>query len=147
MKMKAAILYEPNKPMRVEEVTIDDPQDHEVMVKLVATGICHSDLLLMKGEVPTQYPVVAGHEGAGIVEKVGRGVVSVKPGDHVVLPGHIQLWEMPPVHPGPTHPVPGNTAGTSHGRPARRGEAPAQGQAGYQRLLQPGLLRGVCRGT
>lgn len=86
MKMKAAILYEPNKPMRVEEVTIDDPQDHEVMVKLVATGICHSDLLLMKGEVPTQYPVVAGHEGAGIVEKVGRGVVSVKPGDHVVLP-------------------------------------------------------------
>jgi Zn-dependent alcohol dehydrogenase len=86
MKMKAAVLYGANQPLRVEDVTLDDPQDHEVMVRLVATGICHSDLLLMKGEVPTQYPVVAGHEGAGVVEKVGRGVVSVQPGDHVVLP-------------------------------------------------------------
>ena len=86
MKMKAAVLYGANEPLRVEDVTLDDPQDHEVMVRLVATGICHSDLLLMKGEVPTQYPVVAGHEGAGVVEKVGHGVVSVKPGDHVVLP-------------------------------------------------------------
>lgn len=86
MKMKAAVLYGANDRLRVEDVTIDDPQDHEVMVRLVATGICHSDLLLMKGEVPTQYPVVAGHEGAGVVEKVGHGVVSVQPGDHVVLP-------------------------------------------------------------
>ncbi len=86
MKMKAAVLYGPNEPLRVEEVTLDDPQEQEVMVRLVATGICHSDLLLMKGEVPSQYPVVAGHEGAGVVEKVGRGVTSVKPGDHVVLP-------------------------------------------------------------
>ncbi len=86
MKMKAALLYAANEPLRIEEVTLDDPQDHEVMVRLVATGICHSDLLLMKGEVPTQFPVVAGHEGAGVVEKVGRGVVSVRPGDHVVLP-------------------------------------------------------------
>jgi Zn-dependent alcohol dehydrogenase len=86
MKMKAAVLYGANEPLRVEDVTLDDPQDHEVMVRLVATGICHSDLLLMKGEVPTQYPVVAGHEGAGVVEKVGRGVDSVQPGDHVVLP-------------------------------------------------------------
>ena len=52
MKMRAAILYEPNKPMPVEEVTVDDPQEHEVMVKLVATGICHSDLLPIKGDVP-----------------------------------------------------------------------------------------------
>ncbi len=86
MKMKAAVLYGANEPLRIEEVTLDDPQDQEVMVRLVATGICHSDLLLMKGEVPTQYPVVAGHEGAGVVEKVGRGVSSVKPGDHVVIP-------------------------------------------------------------
>ncbi len=86
MKMKAAVLYGANQPLRIEQVTLDDPQDKEVMVRLVATGICHSDLLLMKGEVPTLYPVVAGHEGAGVVEKVGHGVSGVRPGDHVVLP-------------------------------------------------------------
>ncbi len=86
MKMKAAVLYGANEPLRIEEVTLDDPQDNEVMVRLVATGICHSDLLLVKGDVPTLYPVVAGHEGAGVVEKVGRGVSTVRPGDHVVLP-------------------------------------------------------------
>lgn len=85
MKMKAAILYEPKKPMVVEEITIDDPQDHEVMVKLVATGVCHSDLLPIKGDIPQALPVVVGHEGAGIVEKVGPGVTNVKPGDHVII--------------------------------------------------------------
>jgi len=85
MKMRAAVLYEPKKPMMVEEITIDDPQEHEVMVKLVATGICHSDLLPIKGDVPQTYPVVVGHEGAGIVEKVGPGVTSVQPGDHVII--------------------------------------------------------------
>jgi len=84
-KMKAAILYEPNKPMPVEEVTIDDPQDHEVMVKLEATGICHSDLLPIKGDIPQVYPVVVGHEGAGVIEKVGAGVTGVQPGDHVIV--------------------------------------------------------------
>jgi len=85
MKMKAAILFEFKKPMLVEEITIDDPQDHEVMVKLVATGVCHSDLLPIKGDIPQALPVVVGHEGAGIVEKVGAGVTSVQPGDHVII--------------------------------------------------------------
>jgi len=84
-KMRAAILYEPKKPMVVEEITIDEPQDHEVMVRLAATGICHSDLLPIKGDVPQVYPVVVGHEGAGIVEKVGPGVTGVRPGDHVII--------------------------------------------------------------
>jgi Zn-dependent alcohol dehydrogenase len=83
--MKAAISYETNTPLRVEEVTLDDPQDNEVLVKLVAAGTCHSDLHFMKGDIPTPTPVVMGHEGAGIVEKVGPGVTTLEPGDHVVL--------------------------------------------------------------
>jgi Zn-dependent alcohol dehydrogenase len=85
-KMRAAILYHTNTALRVEEVTIDDPWEREIMVKLVATGICHSDLLPIKGEVPSPLPIVLGHEGAGIVERVGPGVTTVRPGDHVVLP-------------------------------------------------------------
>ena len=85
MKMRAAVLYEPKKPMMVEEITVDEPQDHEVMVKLTATGICHSDLLPIKGDIPQTYPVVVGHEGAGVVEKVGAGVTGVQPGDHVII--------------------------------------------------------------
>jgi len=83
--MKAAVLYEVNKPLQVEEVTLDKPQDHEVLIKLMATGTCHSDLHFMKGDMPVPTPVVVGHEGAGIVEKVGPGVTTLKPGDHVVL--------------------------------------------------------------
>ena len=86
MKMKAAVLYQPKTPLQVEEVIVDDPRDNEVMVKMVATGICHSDLLPIKAEVPSPMPIVLGHEGAGIVEKVGPGVTTVQPGDHVVLP-------------------------------------------------------------
>lgn len=83
--MKAAVLYEANTPIRVEEVTLDEPQQQEVLVKMVATGVCHSDLHFMKGEMPAAMPVVMGHEGAGIVEKVGPGVTTLKPGDHVVM--------------------------------------------------------------
>jgi len=85
MKMKAAILYEPNTPLKVEKVNLDDPQVNEVLVKLVASGVCHSDLHFMKGEMYCATPTVVGHEGAGIVEKVGPGVTSVQPGDHVIL--------------------------------------------------------------
>jgi S-(hydroxymethyl)glutathione dehydrogenase/alcohol dehydrogenase len=83
--MKAAVLYEPNTPLKIEKVTLDEPQANEVLVKIAATGMCHSDLHFMKGEMPTVMPVVPGHEGAGIVEKVGPGVTSLAPGDHVVM--------------------------------------------------------------
>ncbi|MFC2000417.1 alcohol dehydrogenase catalytic domain-containing protein [Chloroflexota bacterium] len=83
--MKAAVLYENNKPLQVEEVTLDGPQDQEVLVKMVATGVCHSDLHFIKGEMPVGVPVVMGHEGAGIVEEVGPGVTGLQPGDHVIL--------------------------------------------------------------
>jgi S-(hydroxymethyl)glutathione dehydrogenase / alcohol dehydrogenase len=83
--MKAAVLYEPNTPLKIEEVDLDDPRENEILVKLVATGVCHSDLHFIKGEVPQPMPFVPGHEGAGIVEKVGPGVTTVQPGDHVIL--------------------------------------------------------------
>ncbi len=82
--MKAAILYEPNTPLKIEDVEIDDPQANEIMIKLEAVGVCHTDLSFMKGEMPIPVPIVVGHEGCGIVEKVGPGVTSVQPGDKVV---------------------------------------------------------------
>jgi len=84
MKMKAAVLYETNTPLKVEEITLDEPQDQEVLVKMVASGVCHTDLHAAKGEMGRP-PIVLGHEGAGIVEKVGPGVTTLQPGDHVVL--------------------------------------------------------------
>src|SRR4030042_312337 len=83
--MKAAVLYEPNTPLKVERVTLDEPQANEVLVNIKATGLCHSDLHFMKGEMPVPVPVVPGHEGAGIVENVGPGVTTLQPGDHIVM--------------------------------------------------------------
>ena len=86
MKIKAAVLYEPNTPLKIENVTLDDPKEREVLIKMVATGVCHSDLHIMNGSQPNPMPVVLGHEGAGIVEKVGPGVTKVRTGDHVITP-------------------------------------------------------------
>jgi S-(hydroxymethyl)glutathione dehydrogenase/alcohol dehydrogenase len=85
MKMKAAILQELNTPLKIEQVELDDPKDREVLVKLVATGVCHTDIHCIKGDLATPPPVVLGHEGAGIVERAGKDVTSVGPGDKVVL--------------------------------------------------------------
>lgn len=83
--MKAAVLYECNQPMVVEELTLDGPRQREVLVKLAASGICHSDMHVIKGDMNHPLPVVLGHEGSGTVEEVGPGVTYAKPGDHVVL--------------------------------------------------------------
>lgn len=85
MKTRTAILYAPGEPIRVEEIELDPPKDHEVLVKMVAAGICHSDYHIVSGELPSYLPLALGHEGAGIVEAVGPGVTNCKPGDHVVL--------------------------------------------------------------
>ena len=85
MKTKAAVLYEVRQPLVIEEVELDDPKQGEVLVRVGAAGICRSDHHFMYGDVPTALPVVLGHEGAGIVEKVGPGVTSVKPGQQVIL--------------------------------------------------------------
>lgn len=85
--MKAAILQEVNQPLVVADVDVLAPREGEVLVRMAAGGICRSDLHAMHGEIAAPLPVVLGHEGAGVVEEVGPGVTSVKPGDHVVL-----LW-------------------------------------------------------
>jgi S-(hydroxymethyl)glutathione dehydrogenase/alcohol dehydrogenase len=83
--MRAAVLYEVNRPLVIEEIEIDDPGPGQVMVRTVSSGVCHSDLHQIEGLWPLDMPVVLGHEAAGIVERVGEGVTYVRPGDHVVL--------------------------------------------------------------
>ncbi|QSE93011.1 NDMA-dependent alcohol dehydrogenase [Rhodococcus pseudokoreensis] len=84
MKTKAAVVLEAGKPFEIMELDLDGPGPGEVMVKMVAAGLCHSDLHLANGDMPPRYPIVGGHEGAGIIEEVGAGVTRLKPGDHVV---------------------------------------------------------------
>ena len=85
MKSKAAILWETNKPWSVEEIELDEPKAGEVLVEMKASGMCHSDEHLMTGDLPFALPIIGGHEGAGIVRKVGEGVSWLAPGDHVVF--------------------------------------------------------------
>ncbi|MCZ6843876.1 MAG: Zn-dependent alcohol dehydrogenase [SAR324 cluster bacterium] len=87
MKMRAAVLYEQNEPLLVEEIELDPPKAGELLVKMVATGVCHSDAHYYTGDSQrmSDRPVILGHEGAGIVEEVGPGVTIVKPGDHVIM--------------------------------------------------------------
>ncbi len=86
MKIKAAVVYEKSTPFRIEELELDDPREDEILVRIVATGICHTDLAGRDGHLPIPAPpYVFGHEGAGIVERTGARVAKVKPGDHVVL--------------------------------------------------------------
>jgi S-(hydroxymethyl)glutathione dehydrogenase/alcohol dehydrogenase len=83
--MRAAVLWAFGEPLSVEEVELDPPREGEVLVRMAASGVCHSDLHVVQGIHPTALPVVLGHEGAGVVEEVGPGVSNVRPGDHVML--------------------------------------------------------------
>jgi len=85
MRITAAVLEEFGAPLQVQEIDLADPQPGEVLVRLAACGVCHTDLYTASGADPSGYaPTVLGHEGAGVVERVGEGVSSVGPGDHVV---------------------------------------------------------------
>jgi S-(hydroxymethyl)glutathione dehydrogenase / alcohol dehydrogenase len=83
--MKAAVCRETNAPVGIATVTLDPPGPGEVQVHMVASGVCHTDLSVVTGRMPTRMPIVLGHEGAGIVEEVGEGVTGLAPGDRVVL--------------------------------------------------------------
>jgi S-(hydroxymethyl)glutathione dehydrogenase/alcohol dehydrogenase len=85
MKVKAAIALEAAKPLVVDEIDLEGPKAGEVLVRLSATGVCHTDAYTLSGKDPEGlFPAVLGHEGAGVVEDVGAGVTSVQPGDHVI---------------------------------------------------------------
>ncbi|WP_354688748.1 S-(hydroxymethyl)glutathione dehydrogenase/class III alcohol dehydrogenase [Aeromonas sp. 19NY04SH05-1] len=85
IKCKAAIAWGPGRPLSIEEVEVMPPQAGEVRVRIVATGVCHTDAFTLSGEDPEGvFPCILGHEGGGIVESVGEGVTSVKVGDHVI---------------------------------------------------------------
>jgi NDMA-dependent alcohol dehydrogenase len=84
-KAKAVLCREHNKPVVVEQISIDAPKRGEVTVKLGACGVCHSDLSAINGTIALPLPLVLGHEGAGVVEEVGEGVTDLAPGDHVIF--------------------------------------------------------------
>lgn len=85
IKSKAAIAWEAGKPLSIEEVDVMPPQKGEVLVRIVATGVCHTDAFTLSGDDPEGvFPSILGHEGGGIVEQVGEGVTSVEVGDHVI---------------------------------------------------------------
>jgi len=84
MKTRAAVLRDMGKDWEIIELDLDPPKDGEVLIRFVAVGLCHSDDHLRTGDIPVRYPIVGGHEGAGIVEETGAGVTRIKPGDHVV---------------------------------------------------------------
>ncbi len=87
---RAAVARQVGEPLTVEEIELADPGPRDVVVRLAASGVCHSDLSVKNGSIPFMFPTVLGHEGAGVVESVGEAVSRVAPGDHVVL-----TW-MPP---------------------------------------------------
>ncbi|MWJ29271.1 S-(hydroxymethyl)glutathione dehydrogenase/class III alcohol dehydrogenase [Halomonas sediminis] len=85
MKSRAAVALSAGKPLELVEIDVEGPKAGEVLVRMVATSVCHTDAFTLSGADPEgNFPAVLGHEGAGVVEEVGEGVVSVKPGDHVI---------------------------------------------------------------
>src|SRR5262249_42766880 len=93
MKMTAAVLYEQgsprpyadSRPLRIETVDLEGPGEGEVLVKVAGAGLCHSDLSTIDNSRPRTLPTIPGHEGAGVVAEVGRGITDLKVGDHVVF--------------------------------------------------------------
>lgn len=85
MKVKAAVAWGPKQALSIEEVDLEGPKKGEVLVRITATGVCHTDAYTLSGEDPEGiFPVILGHEGGGIVEEVGEGVTTLKKGDHVI---------------------------------------------------------------
>lgn len=85
MRITAALTLEPSAPFQIVELELDEPRDDEVLVRIAGVGICHTDLVAQAGGFPLRLPAVFGHEGSGVVERVGSAVRKVKPGDAVVL--------------------------------------------------------------
>ncbi len=85
MKSRAAIALSPGKPLVIDEVTVEGPKAGEVLIRMIATGVCHTDAFTLSGADPEGiFPSILGHEGGAIVEEIGAGVTTLKPGDHVI---------------------------------------------------------------
>ena len=85
MKSRAAVAWEAGKPLEIEEVEVAAPKEGEVMIRMAATGVCHTDAFTLSGDDPEGiFPSILGHEGGAVVVEVGPGVTSVAPGDHVI---------------------------------------------------------------
>ena len=85
MKTKAAIAVKAGAPLEIEMVDLEGPKEGEVLVEMIATGVCHTDAFTLSGDDPEgEFPAILGHEGAGIVREVGAGVTSVAVDDHVI---------------------------------------------------------------
>ncbi len=85
MDVRAAVAWEAGKPLAVETISIEGPKENEVLVEVMATGVCHTDAYTLSGADPEGlFPAILGHEGAGIVREIGPGVTTLKPGDHVI---------------------------------------------------------------
>ncbi|WP_005036516.1 NAD(P)-dependent alcohol dehydrogenase [Holophaga foetida] len=85
MKITAAVVHEKSGPFRLESVELDEPREDEILVRIVGCGVCHTDLVARDQHLPVPLPAVFGHEGSGVVERVGSRVTKVQPGDHVVM--------------------------------------------------------------
>jgi Zn-dependent alcohol dehydrogenase len=85
MKTKGALLWELNSPFKVDEIDVGDPVADEVQIRLYAAGMCHSDYHLTTGATPIGRPALGGHEGAGVITKVGKNVTGLEEGDHAIL--------------------------------------------------------------
>lgn len=83
--VKGACMFDFNQPLTVDDFTLKPPREDEVVVKVAASGVCHTDLSVIHGKIPQPPPCILGHEGAGVVVEVGTGVRHLKPGDHVVM--------------------------------------------------------------
>lgn len=85
MKARAAVAWEAGKPLAIEEVDVEGPREREVLLRIVASGVCHTDAYTLSGADPEGlFPAIMGHEGGAIVEEVGAGVTNIKSGDHVI---------------------------------------------------------------
>lgn len=114
--MKAAVYHQAKTPLTIENVDIDDPIGRELLVKTMASGVCHSDLHFVDGLYPLSGPAVLGHEAAGIVEKVGPQVTEFKPGDHVIACLSVFCGQCERCLTGQTH--------LCSNRPARKADEP-----------------------
>src|SRR5271167_380759 len=85
MKIRAAVARSPNAPLHMEQIDLESPRDNEVLIRLVAVGICHTDIAMRDQVFPVPQPIVLGHEGAGVVTALGAGVKNIAVGDHVVM--------------------------------------------------------------